>query len=136
MVLLTPHRLNKLIDTGALSLTNTHVALIDVGTDEKLSTILNSSESILIGTDYYTKTAASDALRLSDFTFPQIIIRGTYIGGSDDLRQLVDSGEFNVLLSADPAVYVEINERVPWHPPLEQVASQPETIMIVFIGSQ
>lgn len=88
------------------------------------------SESIILGTDHYTKTAASDALRLSDFTFPQIIIRGTYIGGSDDLRQLVDSGEFNTLLSIDPAVHVEVNERIPWYPPLEQLASQPDLFLV------
>ena len=38
----TPHRLNKLIDIGALSLTNTRVVLIDMGPDEKSFTILNS----------------------------------------------------------------------------------------------
>lgn len=38
----TPHRLNKLVDIGALSLTNTRVVLIDMGTDEKSFTLLNS----------------------------------------------------------------------------------------------
>lgn len=38
----TPHRLNKLIDIGALSLSNTRVVLIDMATDEKSFNILNS----------------------------------------------------------------------------------------------
>ena len=33
-------------------------------------------------------------------TFPMVFVRGTLIGGSDDLRRLIDSGEFQILLQA------------------------------------
>jgi hypothetical protein len=38
----TPHRLNKLVDIGALTLSNTKLVLIDMTADEKLFTLLNS----------------------------------------------------------------------------------------------
>lgn len=33
-------------------------------------------------------------------TFPMVFVRGTLIGGADDLRRLIDSGEFQTLLQA------------------------------------
>jgi monothiol glutaredoxin len=33
-------------------------------------------------------------------TFPMVFVRGTLIGGADDLRRLIDSGEFKRLLGA------------------------------------
>ena len=31
-------------------------------------------------------------------TFPMVFVRGTLVGGADDLRRLIDSGELQVLL--------------------------------------
>jgi glutaredoxin-related protein len=36
-------------------------------------------------------------------TFPMIFVNGTFIGGYDDLKQLIESGEFQTLLSAPRA---------------------------------
>ncbi len=33
-------------------------------------------------------------------TFPMIFVKGTLVGGADDLKKLIDSGEFTKLLSA------------------------------------
>lgn len=33
-------------------------------------------------------------------TFPMVFVRGTLIGGADDLRRLIDSGELQKLLAA------------------------------------
>jgi glutaredoxin-related protein len=33
-------------------------------------------------------------------TFPMVFVRGTLVGGADDLRRLIDSGELQVLLKA------------------------------------
>jgi glutaredoxin-related protein len=33
-------------------------------------------------------------------TFPMVFVRGTLVGGADDLRRLISSGELNTLLKA------------------------------------
>lgn len=33
-------------------------------------------------------------------TFPMVFVRGTLVGGADDLRRLIDSGELQTLLKA------------------------------------
>lgn len=33
-------------------------------------------------------------------TFPMVFVRGTLVGGADDLRRLIDSGELKTLLQA------------------------------------
>jgi glutaredoxin-related protein len=33
-------------------------------------------------------------------TFPMVFVRGTLVGGADDLRRLIDSGELQTLLQA------------------------------------
>ena len=33
-------------------------------------------------------------------TFPMVFVRGTLVGGADDLRRLIESGEIQVLLKA------------------------------------
>lgn len=33
-------------------------------------------------------------------TFPMVFVRGTLVGGADDLRRLIDSGELQALLQA------------------------------------
>ena len=33
-------------------------------------------------------------------TFPMVFVKGTLVGGADDLKKLIDSGELNRLLSA------------------------------------
>ena len=33
-------------------------------------------------------------------TFPMVFVRGTLVGGADDLRRLIDSGELSTLLKA------------------------------------
>jgi glutaredoxin-related protein len=33
-------------------------------------------------------------------TFPMVFVRGTLVGGADDLRRLIDSGELQALLKA------------------------------------
>lgn len=84
------------------------------------------SQNVIIGTDYYTKAAISAALNLYDVTYPQIIIRGVYIGGSDELRQLVETDAFQILLAKHPPLLASKDSFIEWYPQLQQQAKNPD----------
>ena len=86
------------------------------------------SQETVIGTDSVTRAAVSSALGLADITFPQIIIRGIYVGGCDNLRELISSGEFARLVRGEK-VYSSADLRVPWYPPLEAEALTPKLLL-------
>jgi monothiol glutaredoxin len=51
---------------------------------------------------YFSKWRLRNALKMWTGwpTFPMVFVRGTLIGGADDLRRLMDSGELQALLQA------------------------------------
>ena len=58
------------------------------------------SLSSAIGTDDETRAALGHALSLASVTFPVVLIRGVYVGGADELTELVDQGQLSALLHA------------------------------------
>jgi glutaredoxin 3 len=55
-----------------------------------------------VGTAAATRDALGRALGLPTVTFPVIFVRGVYVGGSDELHELVDMGLFGPLLQEVP----------------------------------
>jgi monothiol glutaredoxin len=51
---------------------------------------------------YFTQWRLRNALKMWTGwpTFPMVFVRGTLVGGADDLRRLIDSGELQALLQA------------------------------------
>lgn len=86
------------------------------------------SHEIVIGTDKVTRSAVEMSLNLGDITFPQIIIRGTYVGGCDNLREIILNGEFFSLLRSEK-VESKADVPVPWYPPLEIEAMSPKLLV-------
>lgn len=60
----------------------------------------------VIATSPEIRKALGRLLQLSDITFPQIVVRGRYIGGSDNLRELLeqDYGSFQHILRESPNI--------------------------------
>lgn len=58
-------------------------------------------EYIEFGT-YFSQWRLRNALKMWTGwpTFPMVFVRGTLVGGADDLRRLIDSGELQALLQA------------------------------------
>lgn len=96
---------------------------------EELQERYSFTKEIIMGTDIKTKNAVSIALNLSDMTYPQIVIRGRYIGGSDDLRDLIDSGEIEKLLSMNRNVVTGSNN-IEWYPKLLKRSQTPELFTV------
>jgi glutaredoxin len=100
------------------------------------------TKEILLGTELKVKNAVAIALNLGDLTYPQIIIRGRYIGGSDDLKELIDSDVIdNLLTMKRHMVGTTATESVPtvggggaasiqWYEPLLKRSQTPEMLTI------
>jgi monothiol glutaredoxin len=60
-----------------------------------------SHEYLELGS-YFSQWRRRNALKMWSGwpTFPMVFVRGTLVGGADDLRRLIDSGEFQSLLAA------------------------------------
>jgi glutaredoxin-related protein len=91
----------------------------------------------VIGTSADVKGATALLLNLSDITFPQIIIHGVYIGGSDELRDLIESTQFNDILASKKVIYNESSKPKPvvWLQTLEQTARTPNLFLSPRFGS-
>jgi glutaredoxin-related protein len=96
---------------------------------KEMQETISFSQEIIIGTDIKTSNAVGIALNLGDLTFPQIIIRGRYTGGSDDLRELVDAGEFQKLLLMNRHV-VDQDHPIEWYEPLLKRSQNPELLTV------
>jgi glutaredoxin-related protein len=96
---------------------------------EDLQEKFSFTKENLLGTDLKIKNAVGIALNLGDLTYPQIVIRGRYVGGSDDLRELIDSGEFENLLSMNRHVCDEAHS-IEWYAPLLLRSQRPELLTI------
>ena len=58
---------------------------------------------------------------VAEVTFPTIFIRGQYIGGADNLRRLVDAGNFATSLQRERESQLELGQRFPWSEELEKL---------------
>lgn len=63
-------------------------------------------------------------------SFPQIIIRGRYIGGSDDLELLVNNNYFNKLILMNHIEYLNENKLIEWYEPLLKLSQKPDLFMV------
>lgn len=91
----------------------------------------NFTMKFVIGTSSDVKGATSLLLNLSDITFPQIIVKGVYIGGSDDLRNLIDRTQFNDILASKKTIYYDSPKpnTIVWLQTLEQTARFPNLFL-------
>lgn len=84
---------------------------------------------LITNPDSVTKAAVSAALNLGDLTFPQIVIHGVYIGGSDDLGNLVDLKRFDTMLAAEPEI-AGATVAIKWNPSLLKRSLQPDLLSV------
>jgi magnesium-transporting ATPase (P-type) len=68
-------------------------------------------------------------LNLGDVTFPQIIIRGVYIGGCDDLQTCISTGLFSSLLSKEHLISSPVS-RISWEPSLLKRSATPDLLQV------
>lgn len=113
---------------------------------ERAKKLLRESQQVLgfsieeiVGTEPpQLKQALARLLKLSDFTYPQIIVNGVYVGGADDLAQwMLGDGDgaacrqdrFEELLRrpkpSPNAATVPSAIAIPWYPPLARQAAVP-----------
>ena len=66
-----------------------------------LDAVGESHEYIEFGS-YFSQWRLRNALKMWTGwpTYPMVFVRGTLVGGADDLRRLIDSGELQTLLKA------------------------------------
>ncbi len=92
--------------------------------DERRQDITFTQETV-IATDTEIRRALGNLLKLGDVTYPQIVIRGVYIGGSDNLQDIIRVGKFDDLVRAPK--YVANRERpIRWYEPLEIESQTPK----------
>lgn len=63
-------------------------------------------------------------------SFPQIIIRGRYIGGSDDLELLINNNQFNKLILMNHIEYLNENQLIEWYEPLLASSLKPNLFQV------
>lgn len=68
-------------------------------------------------------------LRIFDLTFPQIIVKGKYIGGADDLSRVVEENRFSTLLSNDH-INTAADYSITWDDDLLSMASKPDLFKV------
>ena len=72
-----------------------------------------------------------ESLQIGDLTFPQIVVRGKYIGGADDLAEHVDAGRWPGILASDKETYdVNASARVSWEASTLAGASKPQLLQV------
>ena len=76
-----------------------------------------------------TKKMLAKRLGLFDMTFPQIIVKGKYVGGSDDVLEYIDKGEWGGLLKETGRVYKE-DEIVVWDDKIKREANKPRIFSV------
>ncbi len=74
------------------------------------------------------KTAIILKTAIFDLTFPQIVVKGTYVGGSDDLQSLIDAGLFKPLI-ANPERGPS-SKQLQWEPSLLQRSRKPDLLTV------
>jgi glutaredoxin len=77
------------------------------------------------------KKALSILVGLYDITYPQIIIRGLYAGGADDLLDLVADGHFEALIKGENRVdAMKVNQLIRWVPQVLEKAGKPQLLVV------
>jgi glutaredoxin len=93
---------------------------------------LSFTKHIIIGTDRAWRHAVGSSLNLGDLTFPQLIIRGVYVGGCDNLRDGISRGLLPVWISRE-AVPSFNDQLVTWEPELLQEALTPKIFHVATV---
>jgi len=78
--------------------------------------------------------ALAISLQLGDMTFPQILIRGRYIGGADDLADLVAAGRMPALLARDMCS-ASAKHLLSWEERAKTRASKPDLFTVPHMRS-
>lgn len=89
---------------------------------------------IIIGTDRTWRHAVGTSLNLGDLTFPQIIIRGVYVGGCDNLRNGIERGRLTEWLVRE-AVPASDEGLVIWEPKLLKESLSPQLLQVATVPS-
>jgi glutaredoxin len=84
------------------------------------------------------KTVLQAKLALWDMTYPQVVVKGLYVGGADDTIALLDErgeencSEFDNLLKSErtPLEPSGTHGKVTWYPPLLALASKPDLFAV------
>ncbi|PUE13845.1 glutaredoxin domain-containing protein [Limnohabitans sp. WS1] len=73
-----------------------------VGKARKALTAAGVAHEYIEFGSYFSQWRLRNALKMWTGwpTFPMVFVRGTMVGGADDLRRLIDSGELQTLLKA------------------------------------
>ena len=73
-----------------------------VGKARKALTAAGVAHDYIEFGSYFSQWRLRNALKMWTGwpTFPMVFVRGTLVGGADDLRRLIDSGELQTLLQA------------------------------------
>ena len=90
------------------------------------------SINVAMGTDSEVKSALGELIDLNDVTFPQIMVKGVYIGGSDNLNKWMESGAFKQMLESDNSLPMDATS-IPWYPPLATEAATPNLFYVPMI---
>ena len=86
------------------------------------------SIKIIYPTNIQLNFAIKTFLNLNDMSYPQIIIRGRYIGGYDDLFNLTTSNSFEPLLQMNSIQYDTESISIVWHEPLLLSSQSPNLL--------
>jgi glutaredoxin-related protein len=81
----------------------------------------------VVGTSSLARKALGLALNVSEVTFPAVFVRGWYVGGSDNIRELVDTGRIATLLQGE-RVMDDGHNYIAWDKPLAEDARTPKVI--------
>jgi hypothetical protein len=87
------------------------------------------------------KHAISRKVGLFDMTYPQIFVKGTYIGGADDLHRLLEGDGWNKLLQGQRVTYSGEDTKahvVPlvWYPPTLELSKTPDLFTVPKMSSK
>jgi len=70
----------------------------DILTDESVRQGILVSRALAVT---FTKILTSGLKKLNDWpTFPQLVVKGEFVGGLDIVQEMVDNGEVNQLISS------------------------------------
>lgn len=92
------------------------------------------SQREIIGTDRAWRLAAGATLNLFDITFPQIIVRGVYVGGGDDLQSGIVRGDFPAWVCREKEI-CSPNSVIMWEPQLLEISTSPSLFKVATVPS-
>lgn len=95
---------------------------------------------VALGTNPEVKSALGKLLNLNDVTFPQIFVKGVYVGGSDHITKWVEgtmetsmkNNAFREMLENDNNLPMDVTH-IPWYGPLATEAATPNLFYVPII---